>query len=445
MHGNNSNRSRLPGMLVLWGTILKKDKLNVVAPKALQQLQFDLKLLKEISVSVLVGCCALIVSGCGDAETDSSNPMSKHAQASLEEVVVPATNYARNLEIHVYKYEPQDRCELEHLLANNNVRLDEINTKHIKDFSLLFASPEAVGQFMMSKAAGKAQGMSPELIASLDKFQKCAGYDRRGDYAGLEYWDTSAAENMLGMFWGAENFDHPIADWNTSKVKTMERMFYGAAYFNQDLGKWNTAQVTSMKEMFAGARNFNQPLNTWNTANVTRMDGMFNGDRDFNQPLNKWNTAKVTTMESMFKQASSFNQDLNTWQTTNVTNMNQMFLMAVAFQGAIGAWDTSKVTTMVSMFEKAVSFNQPLTKWQTGSVVSMEGMFKDASSFNQDLKSFDTGKVTDMNEMFNRAKSFNQDLNSWHVANVISMDGIFAGASSLKELPKWYQERQKAN
>ena len=370
MHGNNSNRSRLPGMLVLWGTILKKDKLNVVAPKALHQLQFDLKLLKEISVSVLVGCCALIVSGCGDAETDSTNHMSKHAQASLEEVVVPATNYARNLESHVYKYEPQDRCELEHLLANNNVRLDEINTKHIKDFSLLFASPEAMGQFMMSKAAGKAQGMSPELIASLDKFQKCAGYDRRGDYAGLEYWDTSAAENMLGMFWGAENFDHPIADWNTSKVKTMERMFYGAAYFNQDLGKWNTAQVTSMKEMFAGARNFNQPLNTWNTANVTRMDGMFNGDRDFNQPL---------------------------------------------------------------------------TKWQTGSVVSMEGMFKDASSFNQDLKSFDTGKVTDMNEMFNRAKSFNQDLNSWHVANVISMDGIFAGASSLKELPKWYQERQKAN
>lgn len=310
-----------------------------------------------------------------------------------------------------YKYEPKDRCELEQLLANNNIKLDEINTKHITDFSLLFANPSALGKIIMERKSW----MSTELVRALDNFQRCAGYDRSGDYAGIEFWDTSAAKNMLGMFWGASTFDHSIENWNTAQVETMERMFMGASSFNHPLNKWNVSKVKNMSNMFEGAQNFSQPLSNWKTDSVV-------------------------TMNRMFMRASLFNQDISMWNTQNVTTMEKMFSMAVAFNAPIGKWNTQNVTNMASMFEKAVSFNQPLYNWQTKKVNNMSKMFKNAASFSEGVGSFDVEQVTDFSEMFYNAKNFKQDLNSWHINQYAKTKQAFHGAHAITKLPSWAQD-----
>ncbi|XWT76384.1 BspA family leucine-rich repeat surface protein [Mycoplasma capricolum subsp. capricolum] len=52
---------------------------------------------------------------------------------------------------------------------------------------------------------------------------------------GIQYWDTSNVEYMLGMFYQAKNFNQQIGNWNTSNVTDMSYMFCEATSFNQNI------------------------------------------------------------------------------------------------------------------------------------------------------------------------------------------------------------------
>ena len=265
-------------------------------------------------------------------------------------------------------------------------------------------------------------------------FRSCAilnGPSNIGD------WDTSAATNMSGMFFGAVSFNQDIGNWVTNLVEDMSFMFAGATAFNQDIGNWDTISATNFESMFRGAKAFNHDIGNWDTSNVINMSGMFGGTASFNQNVGNWDTSSVTNFESMFEQATAFNQNIGNWDTSSATNFERMFSEATVFNQDIGNWDTSAVNNMSFMFVES-SFNQDIGNWNTSAVTTMQGMFGITTSFNQDISNWDTSSVTNMQSMFSGALAFNQNLSNWDISSVTRLSNMFRGANSFNQnLGSW--------
>lgn len=139
------------------------------------------------------------------------------------------------------KYTPKTKDELIALVEDETIHLGDINTSNITDMSELFLN------------------------------------STRKDFSGIEKWDTSNVENMIGMFVNCENFNQPLNDWNVSNVKDMSSMFFECKNFNQPLDTWDVSNVTNMCQMFYECKKFNQPLDTWDVSNVEDMSDMLFG------------------------------------------------------------------------------------------------------------------------------------------------------------------------
>ncbi|RDU73985.1 hypothetical protein CQA57_03660 [Helicobacter anseris] len=198
------------------------------------------------------------------------------------------------------KYFPKDKEELIALVADESIKLDEIDVSKITDMSFLFC------QVDLSECKNSAK--------------------KRKNFKGIEKWNTSNVENMKGMFYGNESFNEPIGDWDVSNVKDMSNMFDEAKAFNQPLDRWNVSNVENMSYMFYNAISFNQPLNSWNVSRVKNMWYMFYKATSFNQPLDKWNVSNVEDVYHMFSKAESFNpQSIKNWDLRKARNVDYMF------------------------------------------------------------------------------------------------------------------------
>ena len=179
------------------------------------------------------------------------------------------------------KYFPKDKDELISLVADESIKLDEIDVSKIKDMSYLFC-------------------LARDNSRSYPYEEGCGRVFRK-DFRGIEKWDTSNVEDMARMFDSVENFNEPIGSWNVSKVKNMDRVFARAISFNQPLNKWNVSNVEDMGGMFAYTK-FNQPLDSWDVSNVEDMTKIFYGAKSFNQDLSMWKVSNLKEYGSWWRE-----------------------------------------------------------------------------------------------------------------------------------------------
>ncbi|WP_282050569.1 BspA family leucine-rich repeat surface protein [Maribacter aquivivus] len=139
-------------------------------------------------------------------------------------------------------------------------------------------------------------------------------------------WGDNAWSRFDEAFKGCTNLDVVAIDIpDLSNVSSFTEMFSGCSNLigNDSFNSWNVSNAKSMLGMFYGASNFNQPIGDWDVSNVLDMIGMFQ-QSGFNQDISAWNVSKVERMNSMFKGATEFNQVLGQWSLNNITNMDSM-------------------------------------------------------------------------------------------------------------------------
>ena len=216
-------------------------------------------------------------------------------------------------------------------------------------------------------------------------------------------WDTSRVVDMSFLYAGASDFNRSLVGygWDTSSAENMVGMFYDAQAFNQDLNHFDMAAATNTSYMFAFASNFNNgdesgagsnPL-VWDTTSLTETKFMFLGAVAFNQPVDSFEMASVAVTAGMFAGAEVFNQPIDDWTMSSVERMDAMFLGAFSFNQSVNSWDTNSLTNASYVFFGAQSFNQPLDGWDTSGVLDMRAMFLACLPFNQDLSGWDTNQV----------------------------------------------------
>jgi hypothetical protein len=183
-------------------------------------------------------------------------------------------------------------------------------------------------------------------------------------YGHLRTWDTRLVTSFQYALSGCYFQDQEpggnddITGWNTSAADNMTGMFHGAINFNQAL-RFDTRHVQNMNEMFWRCAAFNQPV-TFDTRAVITMARMFSECTSFNQPLD-FDTHAVTSMSMMFRGCTSLNQPLD-FDTHAVRDMTGMFSGCTTFNQPL-PFDTHAVTSFNQMFEGCTAFNQPLDQW----------------------------------------------------------------------------------
>lgn len=167
---------------------------------------------------------------------------------------------------------PKDTLELRVIISSAGCDLGDIDVSGLKDLSYAFAT------------------YSDRKVAE----------NKRTDFEGIEKWDTSHVENMLGCFAGCVNFNKDISMWDFSKVKNASMMFASCRKFNQDLSKWDTSSLEDIKGMFYRCDVFDQDLSSWDTSKVKDMSYAFYRARSYSHDLSMWDTSSVKDDENMF-------------------------------------------------------------------------------------------------------------------------------------------------
>jgi surface protein len=167
---------------------------------------------------------------------------------------------------------PKDTLELRVIISSAGCSLGDIDVSGLADLSYAFAT------------------YSDRKVAE----------NRRSDFSGIEKWDTSHVENMLGCFAGCVNFNKDISMWDFSKVKNASMMFASCRKFNQDLSKWDTSSLENIKGMFYRCDVFDQDLSKWDTSHVKDMSYAFYRAKSYRHDLSMWDTSSVKDDENMF-------------------------------------------------------------------------------------------------------------------------------------------------
>ena len=102
-------------------------------------------------------------------------------------------------------------------------------------------------------------------------------------YGHISGWNTSEVTSMRFLFSAgrddvgvaAKQFNDDISGWNLDRAENIEGMFYGAESFNQDLSGWNVEKCKNMASMFHGAEPFNKDsIKNWDLSGKDT-DSMF--------------------------------------------------------------------------------------------------------------------------------------------------------------------------
>ena len=169
---------------------------------------------------------------------------------------------------------------------------------------------------------GRTDGPWDAYIANNGVTVRCPGIANGGTFVldGVEYTKRDRA-----------GLDEVVANsgrWSelptscTTGVDDMSQLFEDEATINENLSSWDTSAVEDMSGMFYFATAFNNgdpgnnganPLDAWDTSKVEDMSYMFRSASAFNQAIITWDTGAVEDMTRMFYDATAFNQDLQTW------------------------------------------------------------------------------------------------------------------------------------
>ena len=239
-------------------------------------------------------------------------------------------------------------------------------------------------------------------------------------YTNDDYYDSSAV-----VFPGTTSFNEDISSWNTSAVQDMSGMFYGAESFDVDISIWQTARVRDMSFMFVGAAAFNRDLSNWRVAAVTDLSNMFGSAL----------TSGVTA-------SSGFNQDLCAWgqQLGRSTFVNGMF--SRAFLCPEAGVSPNLFTTIPGPFCYSCAKSFETT---TELRAAVEAYVQDdgpqtqvAQTYGYPIGSWRVGNISDFSFLF-ESLSFNDDISDWDVSKV-SWDLFGATVSSLVMCPGFSHE-----
>lgn len=278
---------------------------------------------------------------------------------------------------------------------------------------------------------------------------------------GSSKWDTSAVNNMSGMFEGcsrigASNITN-ISTWDVSGVTDMSNMFKDA-FIGSDhslLNSWGnkTRNVVNFSSMFEGC-NYNGSLNDWtiNTTSEPLMERMFASNEVnsciFNGDISAWDMSKVVSTKEMFKNNTTWNRlNITNWDTGSVVDMSGMFHGTTNLRttnstaGNLSSWNVSKVRDFTSMFEES-NFDGTLSGWTLSTTpgVKMSRMFMNSGLTTSGIGSVDVTSVETMDHMFDQATSFQDPLAGWNtqVSNVTDVSYMLAGASNYaNDLSDW--------
>lgn len=136
-----------------------------------------------------------------------------------------------------------------------------------------------------------------------------SGFISLASIEGLEYLNTSEADNMLYMFYNCRLLTSlDLSGFNTEKVISTTGMFRGCQKLtNLDLSSFNTSAVESMNYMFLGCSALaTVDLSSFDTSLVTDMSDMFAGCNALKTlDLTSFDVAKVTKASSMFLDCGS--------------------------------------------------------------------------------------------------------------------------------------------
>ena len=266
----------------------------------------------------------------------------------------------------------------------------------------------------------------------------------------IENLNTKYVKNMEFMFAECEELKAlDVSKFDTRNVTSMKCMFiYCKNLINLDVSNFNTSNVTSMSGMFNSCEKLtNINVNNFNTSNVTVMGDMFRNCLSLTSiDVSNFNTSNVTTMLGMFWGCTSLTSlDVSNFDTSNVTNMQGMFF-GINFSGEIiglEKFNTSKVTDMSLMFYECRNLtNINLKNFDTSNVTNMEAMFYRCNQLtNLDVSSFNTSKVTSMINMFCECINIGTlDLSNFDTNKVTSMDYMFQNDTKLNTIyvgSKW--------
>ena len=115
------------------------------------------------------------------------------------------------------------------------------------------------------------------------------GYSDVKRIIGLETWDVSNFNRMMGMFYNCKNLTElNISNWNVSNVTAIWGMFeYCESLTELNIDNWDVSNVTDMDYMFACCKNLTElNIDNWNVGSVTDMRKIFYDCNKLKKP--KW-------------------------------------------------------------------------------------------------------------------------------------------------------------
>lgn len=130
-----------------------------------------------------------------------------------------------------------------------------------------------------------------------------------------QYWITSGATSMQGMFKDSSVTSLDLSTWDTSNVTNMLEMFYNASSLTSlNLSNWDTSKVTNMGAMFSLCSGLTTlDLSSFNTYQVSSIQYMFwNCSSLVTILVNEFSTRKVSASNDMFYNCTSIVGENNT-------------------------------------------------------------------------------------------------------------------------------------
>lgn len=255
--------------------------------------------------------------------------------------------------------------------------------------------------------AGEGGIRAPESCREL-----FAGYSRVKTFDFGTRFDTSAAEDMHGMFRDCSSVDGTL-----------------------DLSTFQTAGVTDMGDMFSGMEQVESiDLSAFDTSAVTDMSGMFRSCGCAALDLSGFDTAEAEDMRDMFRDSRLEKLNLQNFTTDSVSDMSGMFSGCSRLETLnISSFRTANVTTMASMFESCGVSRINVSQFNTAWVADMSNMFAGCDRITElNLSGFDTAEVRTMASMFRDCSSLvTVDVSSFQTTNVTDMSGMFYNCHML--------------
>ena len=282
----------------------------------------------------------------------------------------------------------------------------------------------------------------------------------------VEFWDISEAGDGSVMAYAVLNDDgstYTIYLQGPGKILANKNSAYLFSSFSklqtiEGLEYLDTSQAENMRYMFANNRLLEEiNLRIFDTSNVINMSNMFQDCSKLTSlDLDNFDTSSVTNMDMMFYGCSSLNNlDIDNFNTSKVTAMSYMFYGCMNLSTLdLSSFDTSKVINMGSMFKNCTSLkNIKLTTFNTLNTTHMTSMFQNCSSLEElDLSSFNMENVLYIGSMFSGCTNLKEiDLRNATFNSVTYYSNMFFKISNLSVIVKdetarsWIQSRLGSN